>query len=70
MKPLAAILGAGGITTAAEAEKINEHRTILFIRELFIRELFIRELKYVLVLSIKLPFFENVVRIEALETSY
>tara|TARA_B110000879_G_C10817578_1_gene372813 strand:- start:259 stop:456 length:198 start_codon:yes stop_codon:yes gene_type:complete len=65
MKPLAAILGAGGITTAAEAEKINEHRTILFIRELFIREL-----KYVLVLSIKLPFFENVVRIEALETSY
>jgi hypothetical protein len=60
MKPLAAILGAGGITTAAEAEKINEHRTILFIRDL----------KYVLVLSIKLPFFENVVRIEALETSY
>jgi|TARA_B110000503_G_C7079807_1_gene384668 hypothetical protein len=48
MKPLAVTLGAGGITTAAVAEKINDHRTILFTREL----------KYVFGLSIKLPFFE------------
>jgi hypothetical protein len=34
MKPLAATLGAGGITIAAEAEKMHEHRTRLFTREL------------------------------------
>jgi hypothetical protein len=60
MKPLAATLGAGGITTAAEAEDMYKHRT----------KLLIRELKYVFGLNIKLPFFENVVRIEALDTSY
>jgi hypothetical protein len=59
MKPLAATLGAGGITTAAEAEKMHKHRTRLFTSEL----------KYVFGLSIKLPFFENVVRIEVLDTS-
>ncbi|MFT6284738.1 MAG: hypothetical protein ACJAXM_001212 [Arenicella sp.] len=48
MKPLAATLGAGGITTAAEAEKMYKHRTILLTREL----------KYVFGLSIKLPFLK------------
>ncbi|AGH45592.1 hypothetical protein [Paraglaciecola psychrophila] len=60
MKPFAATLGAGGITTAAETEKMNEQNTMLFTREL----------KYVFGLSIKLPFFENVVRIEVLDMSY
>jgi hypothetical protein len=48
IKPLAATLGAGGITTAAEAEKMNEVNTILITREL----------KYVVGLSIKLPFLK------------
>jgi hypothetical protein len=59
MKPLAATLGAGGITTAAVAEKIHRNRT----------KLFTIELKYIFGLSIKLPFFKNVVRIEVLDTS-
>jgi hypothetical protein len=48
MKPLAATLGAGGMTTAAEAEKMNKHKTILLTREP----------RYVVGLSIKLPFLK------------
>tara|TARA_R110000751_G_scaffold307866_1_gene433139 strand:- start:150954 stop:151106 length:153 start_codon:yes stop_codon:yes gene_type:complete len=48
MKPLAATLGAGGITTAAETEKVHIHRT----------KLFMRDPKYVFGLSIKLPFLK------------
>jgi hypothetical protein len=48
MNPLAATLGAGGITTAAEAEKIHKPRT----------KLFMRVAKYVFGLSIKLPFLK------------
>jgi hypothetical protein len=48
MNPLAATLGAGGITTAAVADNINEHRTMLLIIEP----------KYVFGLSIKLPFLK------------
>jgi hypothetical protein len=46
MNPLAETLGAGGITTAADAENIHRHNTTLLIREP----------KYVFGLSIKLPF--------------
>jgi len=60
MNPLAATLGAGGITTAAEAEKIHKPRT----------KPFMRDAKYVFGLSIKLPFLKNVVRIDVLDTSY
>jgi hypothetical protein len=48
MNPLAATLGAGGITTAAEAEKMHKHRIVLFMRDP----------KYVFGLSIKLPFLK------------
>jgi hypothetical protein len=48
MNPLAETAGAGGITTAAEAEKINKHKTMLLTRRL----------KYVFGLSIKLPFLK------------
>ncbi|GAC18083.1 hypothetical protein GARC_1102 [Paraglaciecola arctica BSs20135] len=48
MKPLAETLGAGGITTAAEAENMHKNRTRLFTREL----------KDVIGLSIKLPFLK------------
>jgi hypothetical protein len=46
MNPLAETLGAGGMTTAAEAEKTHKHNNMLLTREP----------KYVFGLSIKLPF--------------
>ena len=58
MNPLAETLGAGGITTAAEAEKIHKHKTMVLTRDP----------KYVFWLSIKLPF-ENIVGIEILDMS-
>jgi hypothetical protein len=33
MNPLAETLGAGGITTAAEAEKIQKHKTMVLTRD-------------------------------------
>ena len=48
MKPFAATLGAGGITTAADAEKTQRHKTMPLIKEP----------KYVFALNIKLPFLK------------